>query len=123
MESHLVPFYSCIFAIYYFVLSVRVIKARRRFYVPLGDGTLEYLAFIELERWKTQSSLSSNDQGKAIQKPHLSCRPLNLAGFHEVQRKVRAHANFVEYLEEWCIRRFLFLKIKGLMYGALSEWH
>ncbi|CAG8445557.1 7841_t:CDS:2 [Ambispora leptoticha] len=85
----IVPFYTCLFVLYYLVLSRRVILLRRKYRVPLSNGTVEYLSYIELEREKA---------GLISYEPKISSRNLDEPKFLELQRTIRTHANFSEYI-------------------------
>ncbi|CAG8492691.1 7238_t:CDS:2 [Diversispora eburnea] len=91
-SSIIIPFYASFFAFYYVLLSVRVIKNRIKNKISLGDGVLEFLSFVDQERSKEQP-----DETKAQKHPYAR-RTIDYSTYRHVQRVVRAHANFAEYV-------------------------
>ncbi|RHZ62268.1 hypothetical protein Glove_341g28 [Diversispora epigaea] len=94
-SSVIVPFYASLFAFYYVLLSVRIVKGRVKNKISLGDGVLEFISFVDQERSKEQPDETKN---QSIQKHPYSRRTIDHSTYRHVQRIVRAHANFAEYV-------------------------
>ncbi|CAG8754481.1 32250_t:CDS:2, partial [Gigaspora margarita] len=90
----IVPFYTGIFAFYYVLLSLRIISIRRKYHIALGDGLLEFIAFVDQERTK---SLPDVDSSTKMAHPFSNVN-IDYTKFRQLQRAVRAHANFSEFI-------------------------